>query len=494
MENQNPMRVLEEPAPEVAARPAGGHAAAGWRGRIRVGRILWAAFKIRTALWLHRKGWFTGGADESALRRAEGARLREELIALGPTFIKIGQTLATRIDLVPVEYTEELALLQDRVPPFPNAQAWATIERELGHPAGELFASIDPDPIASASLGQVYQGRLANGQEVAIKVQRPDLERRIALDLAALRYLAPRLERSGALKAVIDWSGVIDEFARVIADETDYVKEAANADAFRQNFAKWPEIYVPRIYPELSSRRVITMDFVPGIKVDDHDGLRRMGLTPISVAELLTRTYLKQLLEDGFFHADPHPGNLRVMPDGRLAFFDFGMVGRISLELQSQLVDAFFHIVERDWRALLGDGVRLGFLRIDPHNEAELQHIGTELIDHYEALRLGSLGFKELTYDVADVLYRYPFQVPANFTFILRAITTLEGVGTKADPNFNFFLVARPYAKEFMLRREGRYLGGKLISRVLRSDEGNFDWNKAWKLAKMAWKYYVTDR
>jgi predicted unusual protein kinase regulating ubiquinone biosynthesis (AarF/ABC1/UbiB family) len=493
MADQTPMRVLDVPAPAERAGRAGA-APRGWRARLRVARIVWAALKLRAALWLHGRGWLTGGADAQAVRRREGARLRDELIALGPTFIKIGQTLSTRVDLVPVEYTEELKLLQDRVPPFPRAAAFATIERELGRPVAELFASIDDEPIASASLGQVYRARLADGREVAVKVQRPDLERRIALDLAALRQLVPRLERADALKATVDWHGVLDEFARVIADEIDYRKEADNAETFRQNFARWPEIHVPRIYPELSSGRVLTMDFIPGVKVDDHDGLRRMGLTPIGVAELLTRTYLKQLLEDGFFHADPHPGNLRIMPDGRLAFFDFGMVGRISLELQSQLVDAFFHIVERDWRALLRDGVRLGFLRIDPNDEEALQHVGSELIEHYESLRLGSLGFKELSYDVADVLYRYPFQIPAHFTFIMRAITTLEGIGSKADPDFNFFLVARPYAKEFMLRREGRYLGGRLISRVLRSDEGTFDWGKAWKLAKMAWKYYVTDR
>jgi predicted unusual protein kinase regulating ubiquinone biosynthesis (AarF/ABC1/UbiB family) len=424
------------------------------------------------------------------MRRREGARLREELVALGPTFVKIGQTLSTRIDLLPVEYTDELKQLLDKVPAFSNEVAFAIVERELGKPLGDVYASIDPIPLAAASIGQVYRARLRSGEEVVIKVQRPDLERRIALDLAVLRHLVPSFAREGKLKNV-DWPGVIDEFERVISEETDYGKEVENAEQFRKNFASWQQVYVPRIYPELSARRVITMEYIPGLKVDDHEGLRKMGLTPMSVAEHLVRTYLKQLLEDGFFHADPHPGNLRVMPDGRLAFFDFGMVGHIPLDFQSQLVDAFFHIVERDWAALTRDAVALGFLRLDPADQEALDKVMRDLLAQYEGVRLGDKDFQELHYDVANVLYSYPFQIPAKFTFILRAIMTLDGIGLKADPDFNFFTVAKPHAKEFMLRREGRYMGARVLSRMLRREEGSIDWQKAWKLAKMAWKYYL---
>ncbi len=398
--------------------------------------------------------------------------------------------LSTRVDLLPFEYVEELKELLDRVPPFPNERAFAIVEAELGRPPSELYASIDPFPIAAASLGQVYRARLKSGEEVVVKVQRPDLESRIALDMATLRHLIPRLEAVPGLKAT-DWHGVIDEFEATLRDEIDYVKEVANAETFGANFARWPSVHVPRIFHDLSSGRVITMEYIPGIKVDDHEGLRRMGLAPMTIAERLVETYLKQLLEDGFFHADPHPGNLRVMPDGRLAFFDFGMVGRISLELQSQLVDAFFHIVERDWFALLRDAVQLGFLRVDRGDEAGLEELGRRLIAQYEGMRVGDMAFKDMSYEVAEVLYKYPFQIPAHFTFILRALTTLEGIGSKADSNFNFFLVARPYAKQFMLRREGRYIGGKLLAKVLKGEEGSVDWGKTWKLAKMAWKYYV---
>jgi predicted unusual protein kinase regulating ubiquinone biosynthesis (AarF/ABC1/UbiB family) len=490
MTNEVKMRQLELPGEQELRRRRRTLDDYGLRGKLRLARLGWAGLKMKAVLWAHRKGLVARGATEEQRRHLEGARIRRELIALGPTFIKIGQMLSTRVDLLPLEYTEELKELLDRVPPFPNERAFEIIERELGRPIREAFQSIDNHPIAAASLGQVYRARLKTGEEVVVKVQRPDLEERIALDIATLRQVAPRVETSGALKAT-DWDAIIDEFAAVIADEIDYVKEVANAERFRANFAKWPEVYVPTVHHDLSTRRVITMEYIPGIKVDDHDGMRRMGLMPITVAEFLVKTYLKQLLEDGFFHADPHPGNLRVMPDGRLAFFDFGMAGELSLDLQSQLVDAFFHIVDRDWTALLRDAVRLGFLRMDENDAAALEELGQILIKQYEGVRIRDLAFNDMRHEVADVLYKYPFQIPAHFTFILRALTTLEGVGSKADPGFNFFAVARPYAKEFMLKREGRYLGGKLISRVLRGESGSIDWSKAWKLTKMAWRHYT---
>ncbi|HQR37792.1 MAG TPA: AarF/ABC1/UbiB kinase family protein [Blastocatellia bacterium] len=491
--NQIRMRRLDLPDRPRIAPAARRLTDYGYRGRLRLVRLSWAALKLKARLWAHSKSWFAGDAAPDALRRAEGAQIRDELIALGPTFIKIGQMLSTRVDLLPVEYTEELRQLLDSVPPFPTAQAFAIIENELGRPVSELYRTIDTYPIASASLGQVYRARLHDGSEVVVKVQRPNLESLIELDIATLRHIAPRLAASGLVKN-LNWDDIIDEFAAVISDEIDYEQEVRNAERFRANFAKWPSILVPRMHHDLSTRRVITMEYVPGVKVDDHVGLKRLGLTPSVIAERLVETYLKQLLEDGFFHADPHPGNLRVMSDGKIAFFDFGMAGVISRDLQSQLVDAFFHIVERNWFSLLNDAITLGFLRVDPDDEEALKEIGERLISQYEGLRIGDLAFREMTDEVADVLYRYPFQIPAHFTFILRALTTLEGIGSAADPNFNFFQVARPYAKSFMLKREGRHIGGQLLSRVLRGEEGKVDWSKTWKLAKMAWRHYLDRR
>jgi predicted unusual protein kinase regulating ubiquinone biosynthesis (AarF/ABC1/UbiB family) len=271
----------------------------------------------------------------------------------------------------------------------------------------------------------------------------------------------------------------------------DYSAEVRNAEVFRHNFEKWPNVYVPRIYNVFSSRRVIVMEFIDGLKVTDVDALRAAGRNPHEIVKLLAQTYLKQLLEDGFFHADPHPGNLRVMPDGRLAFFDFGMVGRLPVELQSQLINAFFHIVERDVPGLVEDMVRLGFIELSPDEEARFKPVIEALFDRYLSLKLRDVNFKELLFDLAHVIYEFPFRIPASFTYIVRAVMTLEGIGTQVDPNFNFFEVARPYAKRFMFMREGRYLRSMLVNQLIRGEEGNIEWGKVWKLAKMAFKYYV---
>src|ERR1051325_2957784 len=290
------------------------------------------------------------GAEGSERKQARLAKqavwLGEALIDLGPTFIKIGQALGTRADLLPLAYVKELATLQDQVPAFSTAEAFAIVESELGRSVHEAYAEIDSEPIAAASLGQVYRARLATGEEVAVKVQRPNLESTISIDVAIL-YRLVKLTNRFFPKANenADWEGMLREFHATIFEEMDYVKEGRNADRFRYNFRTWRAIRVPKIYWSHTNTRVLTLDFIRGTKVVDLEGLRANRISPVKVNRMLIRTYLKQLLEDGFFHADPHPGNLLVMDSGHLAFFDFGMVGRISPKLQTQMIDAFFHVV-----------------------------------------------------------------------------------------------------------------------------------------------------
>jgi len=442
-------------------------------------------------VFVNTRGWINWKRlSQSELRFKEGAALREKLIRLGPTFIKTGQTLATRADLLPVEYIQELAKLQDEVPGFPAEQARAIIQEELHARIDDIFLSFEDRPIAAASLGQVHRAVLRTGQTVAVKVQRADIADQIDFDISVLRRIARRLERYPNLIRGVDWQGTLDEFHSTIHEEMDYAQETRNAEVFRTNFARWKEVYVPKIYPIFSTRRLIVMEFIDGLKVTDVEQLRAAGQDPHEVVKLLARTYLKQLLEDGFFHADPHPGNLRVMADGRLAFFDFGMVGRISMELQSKLISAFFHIIERDVHGLVDDMVRLGFIELSADEEERFKPIIESLFDRYLSLRLGDVNFKELIFDLASVIYEFPFNIPASFTYIVRAMMTLEGIGTQVDPSFNFFEVARPYAKRFMFRREGRYLRS-LIVKQLRGEHGDIEWQKVWKLAKMAFKYYV---
>jgi predicted unusual protein kinase regulating ubiquinone biosynthesis (AarF/ABC1/UbiB family) len=471
------------------------------RGRGRKARLkAWASAQLYIAFdrFVRALRYFVfRGAEGSAKKQArlekQAVWLRESLISLGPTFIKIGQALGTRADLLPLEYVKELQTLQDQVPAFPTSDAFATIEAELGRSLHEAYKEIDAEPIAAASLGQVYRARLHTGQEVAVKVQRPNLQSIISFDVAILFRLVKLTNRFfPKANENADWEGMLREFHSTIFEEMDYVREGRNADRFRYNFRTWRAIRVPKIYWTHTNTRVLTLDFIRGTKVVDLEGLRANRISPVKVNRMLIRTYLKQLLEDGFFHADPHPGNLLVMDSGHLAFFDFGMVGRITPKLQAQMIDAFFHVVGRDVKGLGQDIINLNFLKpgVDPET---VRPVVESLFTHYLNLKLGEVNFKELTYDLAEVIYEYPFRLPSNFTYIMRALMTLEGIGVVTDPGFSFFETAKPFAKEFMLRREGKAFRKMIFDKLTGRENGDSQnaWSRVWKLTKMAAQMYL---
>lgn len=445
-------------------------------------------FFHRVMLLLRR---FMLGSDlnREANQEKQAVWLKEKLIELGPTFIKIGQSMGTRADLLPLPFVVALGELQDNVPPYDNEIAFARIEKELGLKINEVYKEFELKPVAAASLGQVYRARLHTGEEVAVKVQRPNLEATIKGDLEILRKVADFAERFPQLNENADWSGMLREFNETIHEEMDYAAEGRNAERFRESFQRWSNVHVPRIHWNATTSKVLTMEYIHGTKVTDLDELSRRGVSPEKVNRLLIRTYLKQLLEDGFFHADPHPGNLLVMHDGRLAFFDFGMVGRITPELQSKMIDAFFHVVGKDPAGIAQDLIDLDFLK--PGTNADsVRPVVEKMFEFHLNLKLKDVNFKELTYDLADVMYDYPFRLPSNFTYIMRALMTLEGIGIITDPEFNFFETAKPYAKEFMLKREGADFRKMFVSKIMGRDEegGKIDWDRTWKLAKMAVK------
>ena len=467
----------------------------GRRARLKAwfNEQLYTAFDrfIRVLRYLVFRG-AEGSAKKQARLQKQAVWMRESLIRLGPTFIKIGQALGTRADLLPLEYVKELATLQDQVPAFSTAEAFEIIESELGRSLHESYVEIDNAPIAAASLGQVYRARLHTGQEVAVKVQRPNLESSIAFDVAILFRLVKLTNRFfPKANENADWEGMLHEFHSTIFEEMDYVKEGRNADRFRYNFRTWRAIRVPKIYWSHTNTRVLTLDFIRGTKVVDLEGLRAQRISPVKVNRLLIRCYLKQLLDDGFFHADPHPGNLLVMDSGHLAFFDFGMVGRIDPKLQMQMIDAFFHVVSRDVKGLGQDIINLNFLKpgVDPET---VRPVVESLFTHYLNLKLGEVNFKELTYDLAEVIYDYPFRLPSNFTYVMRALMTLEGIGVVTDPGFSFFETAKPFAKEFMLRREGRLFRKMIFDKLTGRENGDsrIAWSRVWKLTKMAAQMY----
>ena len=469
------------------------------RGRIaRLKAWGWAQLYVLLDLFIRGLRYAIFRGAEGSVRKEtrlkqQAAWLRESLIDLGPTFIKIGQALGTRADLLPLAYVKELATLQDQVPSFPTAEAFARIESELGRPLHECYPEIDNEPIAAASLGQVYRARLATGEEVAVKVQRPNLHETISVDVAILYRLVKLTNRFfPRANENADWEGMLREFHTTIFEEMDYVKEGRNADRFRYNFRTWRAVRVPKVFWSHTNTRVLTLEFIRGTKVIDIDGLRANGISAVKVNRLLIRTYLKQLLEDGFFHADPHPGNLLVMDSGHLAFFDFGMVGRITPQLQSQMIDAFFHVVGRDVHGLGQDIINLNFLKpgVDPET---VRPVVESLFTHYLNLKLGEVNFKELTYDLAEVIYEYPFRLPSNFTYVMRALMTLEGIGVVTDPGFSFFETAKPFAREFMLRREGKALRKLIIDKLTGRENGEnrIAWSRVWKLTKMAARMYL---
>jgi predicted unusual protein kinase regulating ubiquinone biosynthesis (AarF/ABC1/UbiB family) len=480
-------KALEKMRESVGPDNPRGQLRVWWRGIVWE----WQDRLTRAARW-----WVFRSLDGDKDKRLEKQALwlRENLTKLGPTFIKIGQSLGTRADLLPLPYIKELALLQDNVPAFPNAEAFARIEQELGQPVTALYAEIDAEPVAAASLGQVYRGRMFTGEEVAIKVQRPHLAETIELDISILKRITDFVSRYPSLNENADWAGMLVEFNEIIHEEMDYKQEARNAERFRQNFKDWRVIRVPQIHWTHTTRRVMTMEFIRGHKVTDIEGLTAKGFSPPKVLRLMSRAYLKQLLEDGFFHADPHPGNLLVMDNGQLAFFDFGMAGRIDAKLQAKMIDAFFHVVAKDVEGVAQDLIELDFLKpsVDPER---VRPVVINLFSHYLNLKLGEIRFKELTYELADVMYDYPFRLPSNFTYIIRALMTLEGIGIITDPDFSFFETAKPFAKEFMLKREGKQFRKLLVDKITGRDaDGKIDWGKMWKLGKMAVKAYFDKR
>ena len=431
--------------------------------------------------------------SKEANQEKQAIWLKEKLIELGPTFIKIGQSMGTRPDLLPLPFVIALGELQDSVPPFPNDVAFARIEKELGCKINEIYKEFEVEPVAAASLGQVYRARLHTGEEVAVKVQRPNLDATISGDVEILKRVARFAERFPQLNENADWSGMLREFDTTIHEEMDYRAEGQNAERFRENFKNWSNVHVPKIYWNATTNKVLTMEYIHGTKVTDLEEQAARGISPPKVNRLLIKTYLKQLLEDGFFHADPHPGNLLVMRDGRLAFFDFGMVGRIPPELQSKMIDAFFHVVAKDPAGIADDLIALDFLKPGT-NPNIVRPVVEKMFEFHLNLKLKDVNFKELTYDLADVMYDYPFRLPSNFTYIMRALMTLEGIGIITDPEFNFFETAKPYAKEFMLRREGADFRKLFVNKLMgRDEDGKIDWNRTWKLAKMAFKTVINN-
>ena len=385
------------------------------------------------------------------MRRRRAQRLLDSLLTLGPTFIKLGQLLSTRPDVLPPEYIDVLAQLQDRVPPAPWPGARSVIEAELG-PVDERFDDFDTEAISGASLGQVYRAEVG-GEPVAVKVRRPAIESLVEADLRVVRWLLPVLIYFVDESRAFSLSNLADEFAKTIREEMDYRREARMLEEIRANFADEPGVRIPATLSSHSTGRVLTMEYVPGTKISDVDAIDDLGLDRRALAETIERSYLQMIVEDGIFHADPHPGNLAVQPDGTVVFYDFGMSGRVPAYIQQRIVDFYISVANRDIEGILDALVAMGTL--SPNADRDTMGQVMELaIEDARGQSIEQYRVQQIVQQVEDTIYDFPFRLPRNLALVLRVATVVEGVCVTLDPDFDFIRVATDFLTERGYREE----------------------------------------
>ena len=424
---------------------------------IRPLRIWWVALTLVVGLWWDGQAWtYPRGVspERQARRRSCRARwLTRQFLVLGSAFIKLGQLLSARPDVLPAELVEELAHLQDQVPAFGFDVVQGLLEQELGDRCAEII-DLEAIPLGAASLAQVHRASLRSGRQVVLKVQRPGLERVFRSDLEVLQQLAAVVQRHPRWGRGRDWVGIAQECRRVLLRELDFRLEAEHAARFRQQFLDDPGIRVPGVIWELSSRRVLCLDYLPGIKITDRQALIEAGINPALVAEKGAASYLQQLVRFGFFHADPHPGNLAVASDGALIYYDFGMMGQLSSRLRGRLGamvraaasrDASDLVAELQAAGVIAPGIELGPVR----------RLVRVMLNEALTPPFSSNVLEKLSGDLYDLVYGQPFRLPPELIFVMRALSTFEGVGRTLDPGFSLVAIARPYLLPLMTSSGG---------------------------------------
>lgn len=441
-----------------------------WEAILRALTIIWSfGWFLIHLQWDH---WFSGDRDNKQQCAAE---LRQILTRLGPSFIKVGQALSTRPDLIRPDFLEELIKLQDQLPPFDNKIAFSLIEKSLGSTIDETYREISPHPVAAASLGQVYRAVLHTGEEVAVKVQRPKLRPILSRDLFLMRWAACQFGRFLPLNLGHDLALIIDEFGVKLFEEIDYINEGRNAEKFAANFRDDPDVKVPKIYWSYSSDRILTLEWIQGYKLTDTEQIKAAGLDPYEIVKIGVTSGLRQLLEHGFFHADPHPGNLFATPDGQMAFIDFGMMDQLEEDTKETIASSVVQLINQDYDALAKDFVRLGFLTPDTDIQPIVPALEKVLGNAIEQ-SVGDFNFKTITDDFSQLMYEYPFRVPAKFALIIRSLITQEGLALSLDPNFKIVEVAYPYVARRLLTGESPQLRRRLLEVLFKDNK--FQWQR----------------
>jgi predicted unusual protein kinase regulating ubiquinone biosynthesis (AarF/ABC1/UbiB family) len=415
--------------------------------------VIWrAVLTLLVLLWWDGQSWtYRGGATRE--RRAERQQQRaqwltRQLLELGSAFIKLGQLLSSRPDILPAGWVSELASLQDNVPAFSFDRVQTVLEEELGQRCAEVI-DLDPQPLGAASLAQVHRASLRSGRQVVLKVQRQGLDRRFRLDLDVMQQVAAVLQRHPSWGRGRDWPAMARECRRVLLRELDFRVEAQYAARFRQQFLDDEQIRIPGVIWELSTRRVLCLDYLPGIKINDREAIVEAGIDPSAVAEIGAASYLKQLVRFGFFHADPHPGNLAVASDGALIYYDFGMMGVLSDGLRRRLGSMVRAAAARDSAALVTELQAAGLIGTEI-DVGPVRRLVRVMLQDALTPPFSSNVIDKLSGDLYDLVYGQPFRLPVELIFVMRALSTFEGVGRSLDPAFSLVSIAKPYLLPLM--------------------------------------------
>lgn len=400
--------------------------------------------------------WDRTVANNSSRHRNRRAQwLVGTLLDLGPTFIKIGQALSTRADLLPPEYVKALGQLQDRVPEFGSVEAIALIESELGSSIHTLYQDFDRFPLAAASLGQVHRATLHTGEEVVVKVQRPGLEKLFNLDFEVLHRLLRFADRYFPWTRKYELEAIYHEFFNLLYQEIDYIHEGKNAERFRENFINYPLVIVPAIYWRYSTKKILTLEYVPGIKIDDRSTLEACGLNPKEVIKMGICCFLKQMLQDGFFQSDPHPGNMAVSQDGSLIFYDFGTMAEIKSMAKDQMVKTFFAVLKKDTDEVVSTLTYMGL--IEPVADMmPVKRLIAFILDKFTEKPIELQAFDQMRSEIYFMFEQQPFRLPAQMTFILKSLTTLDGIARTLDPEYSLISASKPFIKSLVISSKGK--------------------------------------